>query len=248
MAEPPVLLERSGAVAEVILNRPERRNAVTGPLADALRETFVSLAGDDSVGAIVLRGAGGAFCSGLDLKEFNADPPPSWTAGFQEAWIGAHAAIFDCPKVVVGAVERFAINGGAALALACDLVVVGRESFLQVGEIQQGVGAPMNLAWLALRHSEAVAARLALTGERVFGEELVRLGVALRCVEDGEVLAEAGALASRMADYPLAGAAATKRILRTLSPGVRGEEWFTRAAAASGRRSGSGGLRAVQER
>jgi len=246
MTEPPVLVERRGAVAEIVLNRPERKNAVTGPLAVALRDAVLDVSADSSISVVLLRGAGGAFCSGLDLKEFNADPRPHWAVGFQESWVGAHAALFDCPKTIVGALERYAINGGGALALACDLLVAGRESYLQVGEVQQGIGAPMNLAWLAARHSEAVAARLALTGERVAGDDLLRMGVAYAAVEDGDVLTAARELCDRLAAFPASGPAAIKKTLRTLSPGMTGAEWFPKAAAANGRRSGSGGLRAAQ--
>ena len=244
MADEVVYVERRGAVAEVVMNRPERKNAVTGPLAEGLRDAFRTLAEEDAVSAIVLRGAGGAFSSGLDLKEFNADPKPAWLGEFQTYWRGAHAAIYDCPKLIVGALERYAINGGGALALGCDLLVAGRDSYLQVGEIQQGIGAPMNLAWLRLRHSEAVAARLALTGDRVNGEQLVAMGVAHVAVDDGDVVTEARALAERLAAYPPSGALAIKKTLRALWPGVDGAEWFAKAAAASPR--GSGGLRAAR--
>ncbi len=135
MTEHAVIIERHDNVAEVVLNRPERKNAVTGPLAAGLRDAFRELGADDTLSAIVLRGAGGAFCSGLDLKEFNADPRPEWLGDFQAVWRAAHAAIYDCPKVIVGALERFAINGGGALALSCDLLVAGRNAYLQVGEI-----------------------------------------------------------------------------------------------------------------
>ena len=67
------------------------------------------------------------------------------------------------------ALERFAINGGAAFALAADLLVVGREAYLQVGEIRQGMAAPMNLAWLLARHPASVAEQIALTGRRFVG-------------------------------------------------------------------------------
>jgi enoyl-CoA hydratase/carnithine racemase len=246
MADLPVLVERDGPVAEVILNRPERKNAVTGPMAVALAEAIREVSADDGIVALVLRGAGGAFCSGLDLKEFNAEPRPEWVAGFQDSWRAAHMALFDCPKTIVGALERFAINGGGSLALACDLLVAGREAYLQIGEVQQGLGAPMNLAWLALRHSEAVAARLALTGDRVSGEELVGLGIAVACVDDGGVVDEARALAGRIAAFPPSGCATIKRTLRALHPNMTAEAWFARAVEASGRRAGTGALRAAR--
>lgn len=167
--------------AELILNRPERKNAVTGPLGVELARQVNVLAADDDVRVILLRGAEGAFCSGLDLKEFNADPAPDWLADFARIWRSVHRALFNCTKPIVGALERYAINGGAALALACDLLVVGEEAFLQVGEVQQGMAAPYNIAWLNLRHSEAVAAQIALVGRRLHGRELVGLGAAYRC-------------------------------------------------------------------
>ena len=173
-----VLTERPlERVAHVILNRPERRNALIGPLADQLAETIEELNTDASLNVIVIRGAGNAFCSGLDLKEFAADPRPDWVPDFGRKWRRVHAAIFDSPHIVVGALERAAVNGGAALALACDFLVAGDNAFLQVGEIQQGMAAPMNMSWLRLRFAENVAARLALLGDRIQGQELVRLGV-----------------------------------------------------------------------
>ena len=86
---------------------------------------------------------------------------------FGEGLIGR----FSIVKPVVGALQRFAINGGAALAIACDLLIVGRESFIQVGEAQIGMAAPYNLAWLSLRHPESTIARVALIGDRIYGEE-----------------------------------------------------------------------------
>ncbi|MCY4056782.1 MAG: enoyl-CoA hydratase/isomerase family protein, partial [Gammaproteobacteria bacterium] len=167
-----------GRWAEVILNRPERRNAINGPLGEALTSAIRRADADDGVQAILFRGAEGAFCSGLDLKAFNAEPPPDWMPRFSTIWRGAHKAIFECRKPVVVALERFAINGGAALALAADLLVAGENAFLHVGEVRQGMAAPYNLAWLRFRHSESVAAQLTLTGRRFTGSELVALGVA----------------------------------------------------------------------
>jgi enoyl-CoA hydratase/carnithine racemase len=197
-----VLIERDGARAEIILNRPERKNALVGPLAIELEAAIAGLSADDSVATIVLRGAGGAFCSGLDLKEFNADPPPPWLGQFGELWRKVHLALYNSPKPIIGALERFAINGGSALALACDLLIVGEGAFLQVGEIQMGRAAPMNLGWLRARHPESVVARLTLIGDRVPGAELVRLGIATEAVPDDQVVMRARQLADAIAAFP----------------------------------------------
>ena len=113
--------------------------------------------------------------------------------------------LFECQVPIIGAMERYAINGGAALALACDLLIVGRESFLQVGEVQIGMAAPYNMAWLALRHPQSIAARLAMVGRRHSGEALHSLGIAYDCVDDADVLSTALDLASAMSEYPAGG-------------------------------------------
>lgn len=226
-----VVLERHDGWAELILNRPSTRNAIDGPLGRLLAEHAQSLNNDASIGAVLLRGAGGAFCSGLDLKAFNADPAPDWHAEFQTIWRAAHKALFDLKPALVVAVERYAINGGAALALAGDLLVMGNESFLHVGEVQQGMGAPYNLAWLRLRHSEAVTARVALLGRRIDGVTAVELGVATESVADDDVLAHAQALTAALGAYPQGAAAHIKAVTRTYSDGLDIDAWFDRAFA-----------------
>ncbi len=212
--------------AEVVLNRPHRRNAITGPLGDELASTVSELSAGEKVRVILLRGADGAFCSGLDIKEFNAEPPPDWMPAFRDTWRSAHRALFDCPHPIVGALEKYAINGGAALALACDLLVAGDEAFLQIGEVRQGMAAPYNMAWMRLRHSEALTANLALTGRRVRGQELVRLGIATESVADDQVLPRARELATDLASYPSGALARIKALARRYSNAPSADEWF----------------------
>lgn len=228
-----VVVERTGErVAHVILNRPERRNALTGPLAQELGDALEALAADDDVTVLVIRGAGNAFCSGLDLKEFGQDPQPSWVPEFGRTWRRVHRALFDSTKIVVGALERAAVNGGAALALACDFLVTGDTAFLQVGEIQQGMAAPMNMSWLRLRFDEALAARLTLLGDRVAGPELVRLGIAHVSVPDEQVLAATEELTDRLASHDPTGVRRIKASLRRTAVDMTADEWFDRAFAA----------------
>lgn len=218
--------------AEVILSRPERKNAIIGPMGQELASALDHLANDDRVNLVLLRGAGGAFCSGLDLKAFNADPKPDWLTQFPTLWRGAHRALFNFNKPIIGALERFAINGGAALAIACDLLVAGDESFLQVGEVQIGMAAPYNLAWLSLRHPESVNAQIALIGDRLNGAQLLRLGLATACVRDDQVLNEATQWSEQLASYP-AGA------LQRIKTGLRArldhsaDAWFDRFTTTS---------------
>jgi len=212
-----------GRLADITLNRPARKNAVTAELAAGLAGAFDDVAGRDDIGCILLSGAGGAFCSGLDLKVEGDGPfvPPT------DAWIAAHVARYRCRVPVVVALERFAINAGAALALSAEVVVAGESSFLQTSEIALGMAAPMCQAWLHLRHSAAVGDRVTLLGDRVPADELLRLGLATEVVADELVLPRARELADRIAAHPAAGHAAIAATWRRL----RGElddpaAWF----------------------
>lgn len=219
-------------VVEIVLNRPRRRNALTGPLAVELAAAVRQVAADDAVSVVILRGEGGAFCSGLDLKEFGQDPQPDWVAEFPGLWRQVHEALFDLPCIVIGALERAAVNGGASLALACDFLVSGEEAFLQVGEIQQGMAAPMNMAWLRLRHSEALAARLTLIGDRLQGPALQSLGLAHEVVPDAEVLEATRSLAGRMAEHDTVGVRRIKASLRNSGLATDATSWFDQVLAA----------------
>jgi len=220
-----VIVEHHQGWAEVVLNRPATRNAINGPLGLALADAFRRVDADDEIQIVVFRGAEGAFCSGLDLKSFNADPPPAWLADFSSIWRGAHRAIFECRKPIIGALERYAINGGAALALAADLLIAGDNAFLQVGEVQQGMAAPYNMAWLRLRHSEALAAQIALIGRRYSGTELKTLGIAYETAADADVVATARELAAQLAAYPPGALARIKAGLRVYGP-TSADVWF----------------------
>ena len=198
---------------EIVLNRPERRNSITAPLSDAVREALAAAADDESTASVILRGEGGFFCSGIDLKALQADPPPPWRERQFEAWRALHIALFRFEKPVIGAFEKYGINAGAALALACDYLVAGESAFLQVGEIQQGARIPMNAAWLRLKVPEQVAARLAFMGDRVTGPELYRLGLAADCVADDVVVARCREVAERIAGFPPGASGEIKRDL-----------------------------------
>ncbi|MXY57053.1 MAG: enoyl-CoA hydratase/isomerase family protein [Gammaproteobacteria bacterium] len=224
-----------GRWAEVVLNRPERRNAINGPLGEALAAAIKRAGDDDGIQAVLLRGADGAFCSGLDLKAFNADPPPDWMPRFPAIWRRAHKAIFECRKPIVVALERFAINGGAALALAADLLVTGETAFLQVGEVRQGLAAPYNMAWLRLRHGESTAAQLTLTGRRFAGSQLASLGIAYAAVPDDDVAADARRLVEELAAYPDGALARNKALLRAYND-IPADDWFDRATRQTGPR------------
>ena len=120
-------------------------------------------------------------------------------------------------------------TGGAALALAADVLIVGESAFLQVGEVQQGMAVPYNVAWLRLRHSEAVAAQLTLVGRRYPGTELKELGLAYAAVPADAVLETAHNLAEKLAGYPAGSLSRIKAVLRRYNA-QSADDWFDRAA------------------
>lgn len=228
MEAPVVLVERSGARVNVILNRPERKNSVTAGLAVELRDALRAVNADSSVGCVVLQGAGGSFCSGIDLKAAGDGQKPAPLA----AWPSVHAELYRCGVPVVVALEKHAINAGAALALAGHVVVAGETSFMQVSEIAIGVAAPMNQAWLHLRHSPAVADRMTLLADRIPAPELLRLGVVTEVVADDSVLARANELADRIAAYPASGREGIARTWRKLRGVIDDPDaWFSSLVA-----------------
>ena len=236
MSEPLVRRTDRNGVAVVELNRPERKNAIIAPMLDELASHVRSVSSDSEIGSVLLCGAGGAFCSGLDLTEYNADPAPAWLPTAPESIRAAHVAIGSCPHPVVVALERYAINGGAAFALAGDLIVTGTNAWLQVGEVRLGMNAPMNLAWLVARYPVATVLQIVLAGDRVTGPDLLRLGIAHEVVDDADVRARSGALAEQIAATPRGAAARLKAATLDLArhpPDTTSSQWFDRAAATS---------------
>lgn len=228
VSDPTILIERYGARADIVLHRPERKNAVVQQMAVELRDAIHSVGDDPSVACIVLRGSGGSFCSGMDLRAAG----PDLKAEPVSAWVEVHTALYRCPVPIVVALDRFAINAGAALVLAANIVVAGESSFLQVSEMAMGVPAPMCQAWLHLRHSPAVADRVTLLTDRIQAAEALRLGLITEVVPDDQVTARSHELADRIAGYPASGRHGVRAVWRDL----RGElddpdAWFTALAA-----------------
>ncbi len=210
-----VLTERSGARAELVLNRPEKRNALIVPMIDEMREAIQSFAADDSVSVILIRGAGGTFCAGMDLDARRAEPPPSWLPRTQEAWGDFHIAVWNCLKPVVGAVERAAIAGGSALCFACDFIVAGEGARIGATEARLGMaGAPVNLAWLITRWGYNAAVQIAQSAKLYNGRELKEMGIAYAAAPDDRVLETARALADELAQNPLPAMASMKRVIQ----------------------------------
>ncbi len=195
-----VTIERNGAVATVILHRPEVRNAVDGPTAEALYEAFVELDGDESVSVCVLWGDGGTFCSGADLTALGTERGNRLDPDGQAPMGPTRLAM---TKPVIAAVEGYAVAGGLELALWCDLRVAAKTAVF--GVFCRRLGVPLvdgGTARLPRIVGYSHAMDLILTGREVLASEAKEIGLINRMVPQGSARIEAERLASELANLP----------------------------------------------
>ena len=195
-----VRVEREGAVVTVVIDRPERRNAVDGPTARALLAAFDAFEADDEAAVAVLAGAGSTFCAGYDLRAVAAGDAAHYDPE-GEGPMGPTRRLL--AKPVIAAVEGHAVAGGLELALWCDLRVASATAVFGVFCRRWGVplvdGGTVRLPRLV---GEGRALDMILTGRPVEAPEALAIGLADRVVPAGEALAEARRLAAEIARFP----------------------------------------------
>jgi enoyl-CoA hydratase len=197
----PVTVEHDGPVTIVTLSRPEARNAVDRPTAEALAAAFAQFDADPSRSVAVFRGANGHFCAGADLKALAGGARRNRLEPDGDGPMGPSRMLLSKP--VIAAISGFAVAGGLELALWCDLRVVEESATLGVFCRRFGVplidGGTVRLPRLiGLSH----ALDLILTGRAVSANEALRIGLANRVVADGTCRAAAIALAHELAALP----------------------------------------------
>jgi len=211
-----LLEERRANVALLRLNRPESLNALDRTLVDALGAALERLAADEGVRAVVLTGEGGAFCSGADLKEALRELDGGHDLGARLASFQRTVRLVtEAPKPVIAAVDGAAVGFGADLALACDLRLLSErgyfeEKFVGIGLMPDGGGTFHLPRLIGLGR----ALELLLLGERVDASRALELGLAWRVVPAGELVEQAVAVATRLAEGPPLALAAIKRAAR----------------------------------
>ncbi len=223
-----VLTERRRNILLITLNRPEARNAINLPVAEALAAALDELDGEDSVSVGVLTGAGKGFCAGMDLKAFVTGERP-WVGDRGFAGIVRRGPV----KPLIAAIEGFAVAGGLEVALACDLIVAARGAKLGVPEVKRSlVAAGGALLRLPRRIPYHLAMELALTGEPIMAERAAELGLVNRLAEPGAAVEAALGLAEQIAaNAPLA-LAASKRVLQEQWDWSATEMWEAQSAIA----------------
>jgi enoyl-CoA hydratase len=198
----PVLIHRAGPVTVVTIDRPEVRNAVDRPTADALEAAFAGFDADDGAAVAILTGAGGVFCAGADLKAID-DGRGNRVDGDVSVPGPMGPTRMLLSKPVIAAIEGPAVAGGLELALWCDLRVAASDAVLGVYCRRWGVplidGGTIRLPRL-IGHSRALD--LILTGRGVGGDEAEAMGLVNRLTEPGGALAGAMELATQIAAFP----------------------------------------------
>lgn len=219
-----LLRRQEGPVAVLTMNRPQTLNALTPTLAEAITGALDEIREDASVRAVVLTGAGGAFCSGIDLSGLmeligqGADPGRLRASSRQllaGQLHGAVRALWYFPKPTIAAVQGAAVGFGLDLAAACDLRVVAQDAKLSYPFVRRGLvpdgGTGHTLPRLI---GLGRALELVLTGDTVDGARAEALGLANRVVEAARVEATAVELAGRLAENSLGAMAAAKDRLK----------------------------------
>lgn len=210
-------------VRVVRLNRPERLNALSIELAVELDSVLAEVGADNLARVVVLTGAGDAFCSGLDLKDYGIIPNIDHLSVHRIAsrsmriYSQITKRLRSIPQPVIAAVNGVAFGGGMCLSLGCDLRIASEAAVFNATGIVNGLSsAEMGAGWLLPRLiGSANSNDLLLTGRRVDAAEALRMGLVSRVVPHGQVLDEALGMAASMSRYSHHGLEATKSTLWT---------------------------------
>jgi 2-(1,2-epoxy-1,2-dihydrophenyl)acetyl-CoA isomerase len=211
-----IIRSLSGAVLTVTMNRPEVLNSCNGPMVAELAEAFRAAAADHGVRAILLTGAGRAFCAGQDLAEaVPADGAPAPDIGrIVEAYNAFILSIRQVPKPVIAAVNGVAAGAGANIALACDIVLAADtasfiQAFIKIGLIPDNGGTFLLPRLVGLARATAAM----MLGGKITAQQAKEWGMIHDVAPSGVLMDAAAALARQMADQPTRGLGLIKRAL-----------------------------------
>ncbi|HLJ06684.1 MAG TPA: enoyl-CoA hydratase [Acetobacteraceae bacterium] len=240
-----LLYRLENRVALLTLNRPERLNALTKDMMAALRARLAEIAVDDTVGCLVLTGAGNAFCAGGDVRvqakvaaEGSPETPEQRTDTLR-ASMEASRLLHEMPKPTIAMVNGVAAGAGLSLALACDLRIAGRSARMTTAFAKVGLSGDYGGTWfLTQLVGSAKARELYFLSDVLDSTQIDALGLANRVVGDDELVAETMALAEKLGNGPSVALRYMKRNLNvaergTLSEGLDSEAYGMLRARAS---------------
>jgi enoyl-CoA hydratase/carnithine racemase len=206
-----LLCELRERVAVITLNRPQARNALSDQLSPALREMIRFCADDVDVGAVMITGAGPAFCAGGDVKGMGSASNPAkrdWTtaqrvADLQDRQRRLTGALVALRKPTLAALPGPAAGAGLSIALACDLRIAAQSALVATGYLKVGLSGDYGITWLLTQLvGRGRASELMLLGEKVDAQRCLSLGLFNHVVPDDQLREEAFALARQLAQGP----------------------------------------------
>jgi methylglutaconyl-CoA hydratase len=209
-----------GPVVVLTLNRPERRNALSGPLIDALSEALHRAELEPAVRAVVITGAGSVFCAGLDLKEIelrSTDDGERAAVAQVQSVADLLMQVHQMSKPTIAALNGSALAGGAGLATACDFVIAVEGARIGYPEIRRGLVAAMVMHDLVRQVGERRARFLLLTGRTITGAEAAEWGLINHVVAGEHCLEEAIAWGEMMLESAPGAIATAKRLIAEAS-------------------------------
>ena len=217
-----ILTERSGGVLKITLNRPDRLNAASIPLAEELGAAFYDL-GDAR--AVLLTGAGKGFCSGADLAARGEASAVHQNGGSHRALQNYYnplvSQILRCPVPVVSAVNGPAAGVGCSIALAGDFVLAAKSAYFLQAFVNIGLVPDGGSTWLLARSiGRARATRMMMLGEKIGAEQAEDWGLIYKAVENEALMDEAMALATRLAEGPTVSYSTMKANIQTALDGT----------------------------
>jgi len=211
-----VRCDLDGAIATITLNRPEARNALTAEMKDGLLAALREAGADSGVRAVVLTGAGHAFCAGQDLREHAGllDSGEESVDTVRQHYNPIIMTITGMPKPVIAALGGVAAGAGASLAFACDFRIAARRASVLMAFARVGLGADSGASWTLQRLVGAArAAEMLLLAEPLAADKALSYGLVNSVVADDELAAAVHELAARLAAGPTAAYAAIKQSL-----------------------------------
>jgi enoyl-CoA hydratase/carnithine racemase len=212
-----LLIENRGAVRILTMNRPEKRNALNFELAQGLLDALRAADADESVGALVLTGAGVGFCAGADLSEFKELGTGAAAEDRAELTMQLHLAFPGISKPVVSAINGHAMGGGAGLAIAADLAVMAEGAKIGYPEPKHGIVAAIVMANLVRQIGRKAAFELVSLGEPLDAQQALRLGMVNRVCSLEDLLPTALGIAEKLAGVKRPAMAETKRLFHEVA-------------------------------
>lgn len=197
MTDPVLQEQQHDALLHLTLNRPAKRNALNAELRALLGRRLDAAADDQTIGAVLLSGAGDHFCAGFDLGELSAAPDPA--AVFADA-TRYHRQVHTFAKPLIAAITGSAVAGGLDLALMCDLRLATPEATFGQPQVRHGIPAAFEL--LANTIGDPAARDLCLTGRVVDATEALRIGLVNQLVDGDQLIGIAAHLAGDIASLP----------------------------------------------